>query len=124
MYTYAQAKAVVIQGLSADIEAHCCGAFEQVGALFDQCDGYLPRESGEEFKKLFIALGFWDAWIHACDDNWDYFRGIAQADWPVLAGEIVRLVSADQEVEDATVLAYFDVVNHGGMWHRARNLLY
>ncbi|MFQ5937935.1 MAG: hypothetical protein ACE5LB_16165, partial [Acidiferrobacterales bacterium] len=73
MFTYEQAKQVVIRGLTADIEAHRRGQFERVGGLFDQCDGYLPRDGGEEFRKLFVALGFWDAWIHACSENWEFF---------------------------------------------------
>ena len=124
MLSYVEAKRIVTRGLSADIDAHGRGDFEHVGGLFDQCDGYLPRESGAEFKKLFIALGFWDAWIYVCDENWEHFPTIAQADWPSLAVEILQCLDADEEIDNPRILAYFDVVNRDGLWHRARGLLY
>ena len=40
------------------------------------------------------------------------------------AGEMLRLVNAKDKADHPTALAYFDVVNHRGMWQRARNLLY
>ncbi|MFQ5938264.1 MAG: hypothetical protein ACE5LB_17820, partial [Acidiferrobacterales bacterium] len=66
--------------------------------------------------------GFWDAWIHACSENWEFFKGIEQDHWPVLAEEIVQHVLSDSDIGNPRVLMYFDVVNEGGMWRRASGL--
>ena len=36
----------------------------------------------------------------------------------------VIMISVADEFDLFTVLARFDVVDHGGMWHRAKNVLY
>ena len=36
----------------------------------------------------------------------------------------VIIISAADEIDLFTVLACFDIVDHGGMWHRAKNVLY
>jgi hypothetical protein len=76
-------------------------------------DGGLPRGSGAELDKLFIALSFWDGWIDARNHEWQYYPGIEESDWPKLAKEIVKALAKDQEITQPTVLAHFDLRDQG-----------
>ena len=109
--TYAEAKELTISSFNRDIAAHESGNYEQIGVDYDELDGRLPRGTGTEFDKFFIALTSWDCWIDARNHEWQYYPDIARSDWPNLAKEIVKSLSEDKEITEPTVLAYFDLRN-------------
>jgi hypothetical protein len=111
--TYDEAKKLMIESLYRDVAAHEAGNYEKIGLGYDELDGGLPRGSGAEFDKLFIALIFWDSWIDARNHEWRYYPGVGQSDWPNLAKEIVKALGQDQEITEPTVLAHFDLRNQG-----------
>ena len=108
MLSYSEAKKAFIHGLSHDAAAHEAGHYQQIGAGFDELDVGLPRERKAEFDKLFIALNFWDGWIDARNHDWQYYKGIRESDWPILANQIVKALAEDREITEPAVLTHFD----------------
>ena len=109
MFSYAEAKQRVIDGLTHDADAHESGRYGDIGIGFDEFDAGLPRDDDTKLHKLFIALAFWDGWIDARNHDWQYYEGINEADWPVLAKRIVASLAEDQEITEPVVLRRFDL---------------
>jgi hypothetical protein len=109
MFSYTEAKQFLIENLMLDATAHESGRYSDVGRSFDEFDANLPRDDQPEFNKLFIALNFWDGWIDARNHDWQYYSGINQSDWPVLARHIVRAIANDSEITEPAVLRHFNL---------------
>jgi hypothetical protein len=109
LFTYDEAKKYLIEHLKRDIENHNKGDFQKVGESFEVFDLNLPRNSAPEFKKLFIALNFWDSWQDARNHEWRYYKGISQRDWPVLANSIIQNIEEEKEVTSPAILNHFDL---------------
>ena len=107
MMNYPDARTEFISALTAAANAHDSNEFANIDVGYEKLDGELPRDSGTEFDKLFVALSFWDGWIDARNHNWQYYDPIRKEDWPELARKIVRDLEADQEIHDRTVLKRF-----------------
>jgi hypothetical protein len=106
--TYNEAKKYLLEQLRRDIESHSLGEFKKVGEGFEHVDQNLPRNSGPEFNKLFLALNFWDSWQDARNHEWHYYKGISQADWPQLAKIIIKDIEEDKEITSRVILDHFD----------------
>lgn len=50
-------------------------------AGYAELDHDLPRSADPQWKKLFIALNFWDGWIDASNHNWQHYEPIEAKDW-------------------------------------------
>lgn len=108
MFTYSQAKKYVVESLAQDIGNHDRGEFKKIGEGFDVFDQNLPRASGPEFNKLFLALNFWDCWQDARNHEWRYYKGISQADWPQFARMIIKDIEEDKDITSSIILEHFD----------------
>jgi hypothetical protein len=109
VFTYDEAKKYLIEQLTRDIESHSRGNFQRVGKNFEVFDLNLPRNSGPEFKKLFIALNFWDSWQDSRNHEWRYYKGISQSDWPRLAALIIKDLDEENEITSPIILDHFDL---------------
>jgi hypothetical protein len=108
---YVEAKRLFVEVLSRDATAHEAGRYEEIGAGYDRVDRELPRDVSSEFDQLYIALEFWSGWIDARNHNWQYYKGIKESDWPVLARSIVQSLEADEEIREPIILSHFDFRN-------------
>jgi len=108
MFDYSQAKNFLVENLTRDAVSHEAGRYEDIGKYYDDFDGNLPRGKGPEFDEFFIALYFWDGWIDARNHDWEYYPGISESDWPVLARHIVHSIAADRPITHPVVLKRFD----------------
>ena len=109
MFNYDEAKKYLIEHLSQDVALHLSGNTEAVGRNFDEFDGNLPRNAEPKFKKLHIALNFWDGWQDSRNHDWLYYEGINQSDWPNLAKEIVTDIENDRDITNEQILSHFDL---------------
>ena len=66
-----------------------------IGEGYEEYDSNLPRDGRPEFKKLFIALNFWDSWQDARNHEWRYYEGISESDWPRLAKILIDDIKED-----------------------------
>lgn len=107
MYSYSEARQLLINNLTHDATAHEAGRFQDIGLDFDELDYNLPRDGGPEFDKLLLALTFWDGWIDARNHEWQYYEGIEEGDWPVLARRIAQALEMGDEITEPKVLARF-----------------
>ncbi len=108
MFSYTEAKQFLVESLTRDAIAHESGRYQDVGHNFDEFDASLPRGSGPDFNKLLLALNFWDGWIDARNHNWQYYEGINESDWPLLASRVIESLAKDQEISEPVVLKHFD----------------
>ena len=93
--------------MSAWLEQHATTSPDHPHAGYDEMDGALPRGTGAQCDKLFVALSFWDGWIDASNHDWRYYEPIAADDWPRLAREIAAALREDRELVNPTVLDRF-----------------
>lgn len=122
MFTYDEAKKYLIEQLTRDIESHNRGDVRKIGENFDVYDQNLPRDSGQEFKKLFIALNFWDLWQFARDHEWRYVKGVSQSDWPRFAEMIISDIREDKEITSNIILEHFDLKPSLGIIARIKSI--
>jgi hypothetical protein len=78
-------------------------------AGYDEIDHGLARSSDPQWKKLFVALNFWDGWIDASNHEWQHYEPITAKDWPVLAREIAANLESDKEISNPVILKQFGV---------------
>ena len=76
---------------------------------YDEIDGSLARGGGPEWRKLFVALSFWDGWIDASNHEWKYYKPISKSDWPMLALEIAAALRENHEIVNPIVIEKFDL---------------
>src|SRR5262245_35013218 len=74
---------------------------------FEQMDAALPRGSGPEWAKLFVALHFWDGWIDASQHEWKYYEPIQESDWPDTACRIAVDLRQDRDISNPWVVERF-----------------
>ena len=106
-YSYAEAKSALITLLTRDIELHEAKCFGDLGAGFDDFDTRLPRNSEHEFDKLFFAFEFWSGWLDSAEHDWFFYEPIHEADWPVLAKEVISNLQIDRATENPILLKHF-----------------
>jgi len=123
MFTYQEAKEYLIRNLTLDIDRQRSGDFASIGEGYDEYDSNLPRDSRPEFKKLFIALNFWDSWQDARNHEWQYYEGISEIDWPRLAKNIINDIKEDREISDTLILEWFDLKPREGIIARIKKKL-
>lgn len=109
MFTYHEAKHYLIEHLSRDVVLHVAGDYGHVGDNFNDFDANLPRNGDPKFKKLYIALNFWDGWLDARNHDWHFYKGISQNDWPKLAKMIIQNIEEEKEITSEIILAHFDL---------------
>lgn len=122
MFTYDEARKYLIEQLRRDIEKHNRGDFRKIGENFEVFDQNLPRNIGPEFKKIFLALNFWDSWQDARNHEWRYYKGIAQSDWPRLAQIIINDIEKEKEITSNIILKYFDFKPSVGIIERIKSI--
>jgi hypothetical protein len=115
MFTYDEAKHYLVEHLSRDVALHSAGDYWRVGDNFDEFDKNLPRNDDPKFRKLHIALNFWDGWQDSRDHDWHFYKGISQTDWPRLAEIIIQNVKEEKEITDEIILEHFDLRPREGM---------
>ena len=59
--TYDEARVLLAEGLEGVAKA---SPYQPAGR-YEVIDATLPREHGPEWRKVFVALSFWDSWIDA-----------------------------------------------------------
>ena len=123
MCSYTEAKQFLLDNLTQDAIAHEAGRHRDVGQGFDEFDAGLPRDERPEFNKLFVALNFWDGWIDARNQDWQYYSGISQSDWPMLARHIVEAIADEREITEPLVLQHFNLQGRQSLRDRFNSLL-
>ena len=79
-----------IEHLERDIEAHQSGRVWEVGASDNDTPPYDEIADEEQASRLGAAWNFRDRWMDARNHDWGYYPGVAEADWPIIARQIVR----------------------------------
>ena len=123
MFSYDEARRFLIDNLTSEADAQDGGSPQEVGRGFDVLGDNLPGESGPEFGKLFVAINFWDGWVDARNHGWQYYEGIRETDWPVLARRIAKALAADREITEPIVIKYFDLRDEQTLWGRIKSVL-
>ena len=124
MFTYEEAKDFAVNNLLRDAEFHEAGNYQRIGDNFDRYDAGLLRDGDPRFKKLHIALNFWDSWQDSRNHDWLFYKGIEKDDWSRLAREIANNIAKDEEITDDLILKHFDQRQpQDGILSRVRSFL-
>ena len=86
-------------------QAQLSGRLSGIEGEYDELDGLLPRSGDERYRKLHVALQFWDCWIDSSNHHWLYYDGMTADSWPHLARGIAEDLRADREVQNEAVQA-------------------
>jgi hypothetical protein len=105
--SYHELRVAMAAALRRDAEAQDAGRPEGVGAGYDRFDAALPRDAGAEFRKLLMALEFWDDWLDERNHGWPSFHGVPKAGWPEFARRIADDLEADRELSDPFLQAHY-----------------
>ena len=108
---YTEARDMLVTQLLQDAAAHEAGQYDAIGRRFDALEHRFPVGTAPDLGRLHIALTFWDGWVHARNHGWPP-GPIPEAEWPVLAREVVADLKADRDLTSAKVLRHFDIVAH------------
>jgi hypothetical protein len=105
--SYQELRAAMAAALRREAEAQEAGRPEAVGAGYEEFDLALLRDAGPDFRKLLMALEFWDEWLDERNHGWPNFYGIRETDWPVFARQIAADLEADREFSDPFLRAHY-----------------
>jgi hypothetical protein len=95
--TYEQAR----DTMAGWLDRHAQNSPSTPHAGYDEIDAGLPRDSSDpKWKKLFVALTFWDSWIDASNHEWRYYEPLKADDWPRLARSIAEDLRNDHDLKD------------------------
>jgi len=122
MFTYEVAKQFIVDNLQRDTDFHDAGDYWRVGDNYDEYDTILPRNDDPYFKKLHIALNFWDGWQDARNHDWHFYKGITKDDWPLLARIIIKYIKEEKEITEKIILEHFDLRPREGLISKLRNV--
>jgi hypothetical protein len=122
MINYDDARVYLIEQLSRDEESQIAGDLRKIGDGFDYLDSNLPTNDNPQFKKLYIAMNFWDAWRDARNHDWMYYEDIRSSDWPELAKAIVQDLKSEREITDKRILEHFDLRPRGSLIQKLKGL--
>lgn len=97
-----------IEHLERDIASHETGRIWDIGESEIDMPEYFLCEDDLAEERLGLASTFWDCWVDARNHGWGYYRGMDEADWPVVARQIVRGLREKWEPERMRENAVFD----------------
>ena len=118
---YREARDTLVTQLLQDAAAHDAGQYDAVGRRFDALEHRFPIGTAPDLGRLHIALTFWDGWVHARNHGWPP-GPISEAEWPILAREVVADLQADRDLTSEKVLKHFDIVAHPKLDERVQIL--
>lgn len=112
--------------LRRDAALHKLGQYQKIGADFLGVQSQLQHGGDKRYRKLIVALKFWDAWILARNTDWMEHMNVNEEDWPRLAECVVADLDADREITEQEVLDSFDLTTtlplpHAGPRRRPRS---
>lgn len=99
---------VLAESLKKDIERHQSGDLLNLGEDFAKFNALLPTDH----PMREIPMRFWDAW---CEESIHEFpggyEGIGKNDWPILAVQVVELLTNGARIKSDVLLKNFDLYN-------------
>lgn len=95
--------------IKRDADLHQRHRYEQIGSGFIEMQSALKHGGDHHYRKLIVALKFWDAWILARNTDWLEYDHIPEALWGELAVGVAADLEADRDITDPRVLSAFDL---------------
>ncbi|MGQ0658681.1 MAG: hypothetical protein ACT4NU_11420 [Chromatiales bacterium] len=95
--------------LRRDAALHRQGQFQKLGADFMALQSQLRHGGDERYRKLLVALSFWDAWILGRNTDWLENCHVEVDAWPRLADVVAADLEADCDITDSDVIKAFDL---------------
>jgi hypothetical protein len=93
----------------ADLARHSDG--RKLGADFSEVEGAVPRLFGPHWRKLYVAIAFWDCWRAEARRRFPGNHLLRQDEWAPLACKLAADLHADREVTDPQILAVASLSN-------------
>ena len=97
--------------IKRDASLHKLRRYEQIGRDFLDFRSALRQGGDERYRKLVVAMQFWDAWILARNTDWLEYAHIPETMWGMLADVVAADLLADRNIEDPRIRAAFDLAS-------------
>ena len=109
--TYVDMRRRLAAAIKRDASLHKLRRYEHIGKDFLEFRSALRQGGDHRYRKLVVAMQFWDAWILARNTDWLEYDHIPEKAW----GELADLVAADllaaRDIEDPRIRAAFDLTS-------------
>lgn len=106
---YADIRRRLAAAIKRDASLHKLRRYEHLGKDFLEFRSALRQGGDERYRKLVVAIQFWDAWILARNTDWLEYDHIPEQSWGLLADIVAADLLADRDIEDARIRAAFDL---------------
>ena len=106
---YDRTRLNLAQCLKRDAALHKQGKYWDIGQGFLNLRSLLRHGGDHRYKKLLVAMSFWDGWILARNTDWLEYADIPERRWADLAASIVADLVADREISNFEVRSQFDL---------------
>jgi len=106
---YDEVRVLVADALERAAKAHEAGQYRELSPLCNSVDVPDTRGEGAAFRKIGIALNFFDGWVDASNHQWLYYDGISQADWPRFARIVATALRTDREISVPQIIRHCDL---------------
>jgi hypothetical protein len=87
------------------------GDVQAVSKNFRTIEQSVPRLLGRRWRKLYVAIGFWDCWIAEADRGFPQNVLVGRNEWAPLARTLAADLLADRNVTHPQILAIADLSN-------------
>lgn len=109
--TYPDIRRRLAAAIKRDASLHKLRRYEQIGKDFLDFRSTLRQGGDQRYRKLVVAMQFWDAWILARNTDWLEYDHIPEKSWGELADLVAADLLADREIEDPRIRAAFDLTS-------------
>lgn len=106
---YAEIRRRLAAALRRDAALHRLRRYAQIGSDFLQFRSALRQGGDHRYRKLVVAMRFWDAWILARNTDWLEYAHIPEPAWADLAAAVAADLASDRDIEDPRIRATFDL---------------
>lgn len=100
MWSVGKTRTYLLKKLPELIQYHNEGNFENLELGFEELEDNINRSDDSHLKIYFLALSFWDSWIDASENDWQYYEPLTKDDWPKLAEQILKAVQDNKMMTD------------------------
>jgi hypothetical protein len=87
------------------------GDVSKLGTGFRTVEQAIPRLLGSRWRKLYVGLGFWDAWLSEAENGFPNNFLLEEEHWAPLAAIVAEDLLADRDITDPRVLGVADKTN-------------
>lgn len=108
---YHHLRTTLANALTREVALAENGDSAKLGIGFRAIEQAIPRLLGGRWRKIYVALGFWDTWLAEAERGFPDNLFLRTAQWAPLARVVADDLLADRDISNAQVLGIADRTN-------------